>query len=290
MGAADLEPDFVNERRASQILPDRLRAGPHHRVDEAVRLYGPQHVFAVHSDFGSLEAQGDARPRRVVREGVRIGDTLPAADRQRPGNRERREDAARIGPCYGWPASSPWAARRVGGLFDPLGAMPDDDDPHGLPANSVEEPVRTDHYLAVGKVRELWKLAARVRITLQAAQATLGAMTEVGRRVRILATDELERIEELSAGRGREANPHPLCLLEEFVSLSENRIEAGTLAHLDLAVASCESPEDLEFLLGLLVGIHAEKHGCGAAPLGDDNRLARSAQTFENGCSVLLEV
>jgi len=168
--------------------------------------------------------------------------------------------------------------------------MPDGDNPHGLPANSVEEPVRTDDYLAVGKVRELWKLAARVRITLQAAQATLGALTEVGRRVRILATDEFERIKERRAGRRRETNPHPLRLLKEFVSLSKNRIEAGALAHLDLAVAACESPEDLEFLLGLLVGIHAEKHGCGAAPLGDDNRLARTAQTLENGCSVLPEV
>jgi hypothetical protein len=179
---------------------------------------------------------------------------------------------------------------RGGGLFDPLGAMPDGDNPHGLPANSVEEPVRTDDYLAVGKVRELWKLAARVGITLQAAQATLGTLTEVGRRVRILATDECGRTVELDAGIGREANPQSLRLLEEFVSLSKNRIEAGALAHLELAVAACESPEDLEFLLGLLVGIHAEKHGCGAAPLGDDDRLARTAQTLENGCSVLPEV
>lgn len=68
MGALDLESDFVPERRASQILPDGLRAGPHHRVDEVVVLYGPQHLFRVQSDFGSFEVQGNARLRRVVRE------------------------------------------------------------------------------------------------------------------------------------------------------------------------------------------------------------------------------
>ena len=58
-------------------------------------------------------------------------------------------------------ASSPcWAARRVGGWFDWLGAMPDGDDPHGLPVDPVEEPIGPDHYLAVGKVRKLGQPAA----------------------------------------------------------------------------------------------------------------------------------
>jgi hypothetical protein len=70
--------------------------------------------------------------------------------------------------------------------------MPDGHNPHGLPANPVEEPVRADDHLAVGNVRKLWKLAARVWMTLQAAQATLGALPEAGRRSGILATDELE--------------------------------------------------------------------------------------------------
>ena len=73
MGALDLQRDFVTERRASQILPAGLHAGPHHRVDEVVVLYGPQHRFWVHSDFGSFEAQGDARLRRLVREIQAIG-------------------------------------------------------------------------------------------------------------------------------------------------------------------------------------------------------------------------
>jgi len=167
-----------------------------------------------------------------------------------------------------------WAARRFGGLFDPFGAVPDADNPDCLPPNSVEKPVRTDDHLAVRKVRELWKLAARFRKTLQAAEGTLRALTEAARRRGILAADELERVKELGAGRGRETNPHALRLLKEPVSFSKNRIEAGALACLDLAIAARESPEDLKFLLGLLVRIHAEEHACGAAPLRDDNRLA----------------
>jgi hypothetical protein len=168
--------------------------------------------------------------------------------------------------------------------------MPDRDNPHGLPADSVEEPVRADDYLAVGKVRKLWQPAARVRKVLQAAQATLGPLTEADSRTGVLAANELKCIEELDASRGREADPHALRLLKEPVGLSKDGIEAGALARLDLALAACQSPEDLELLFELFVGIDAEKHGRSAATLGDDNRLARTAQALENSSGVLPEV
>jgi len=135
--------------------------------------------------------------------------------------------------------------------------MPDCDNPHGLPADPVEESVRANDYLAVGKVGKLGKPAARLRKLLQSAQPAFDPLTKAARRAGVVATNELECIKELGTGRGREADPHALRRLEEPVGLSKNGIKAGALASLDLAFAARQSFEDLEFFLGLLVGIDA---------------------------------
>ncbi len=55
-------------RRASQILPAQMIAGPHYRVREQVVSYGYMHSFTVDSQFGVFEATGDGALRKLIRE------------------------------------------------------------------------------------------------------------------------------------------------------------------------------------------------------------------------------
>ncbi len=64
----DTRYDRVIQARASEILPPELLASPHHKVNEALSIRGPQYFFVVDSDFGQFQAQGLPRLRRLVRE------------------------------------------------------------------------------------------------------------------------------------------------------------------------------------------------------------------------------
>ncbi len=55
-------------RRASQILPAQMIAGPYYRVREQVVSYGYMHSFTVDTQFGVFEATGDGALRKLVRE------------------------------------------------------------------------------------------------------------------------------------------------------------------------------------------------------------------------------
>lgn len=64
----DTRYDPIIQARASEILPPELLSGPHHKVNEAVSIRGPQYFFIVDSDYGQFQAQGQPRLRRLVRE------------------------------------------------------------------------------------------------------------------------------------------------------------------------------------------------------------------------------
>jgi hypothetical protein len=53
---------------ARDLLPEALRAGPHHRVTDPVTSDGFLHVFVVASDFGRFEVAGDAMLRQRLGE------------------------------------------------------------------------------------------------------------------------------------------------------------------------------------------------------------------------------
>jgi hypothetical protein len=64
--ALGFEP--LPERSAAELLPAALRAGPHHRVRDAVGSDGFLHVYRIDSEFGSFEIAGDELLRQRVRE------------------------------------------------------------------------------------------------------------------------------------------------------------------------------------------------------------------------------
>ena len=47
------------QQRASDLLPEALLSGPHHRVEEVVASDGFRNIYTVTADFGSFEAYGD---------------------------------------------------------------------------------------------------------------------------------------------------------------------------------------------------------------------------------------
>ena len=55
-------------QQAATVLPPDLRSGPHHRVDERVATDGFIRTYTIHSDYGELEARGDAMLRTRVAE------------------------------------------------------------------------------------------------------------------------------------------------------------------------------------------------------------------------------
>lgn len=63
-----------DDRRASEILPAKLRSGPAFRVEERVVSDGFQHHYVVDSDYGRFSVQGDAMLRRLVLEIHAIGE------------------------------------------------------------------------------------------------------------------------------------------------------------------------------------------------------------------------
>ncbi len=78
MPGAEAAPDEASfealpPARAEALLPDALRVGPHHRVREEVGLREFLHHYTIDSDFGVLEAHGDARLRTRVAEIAALG-------------------------------------------------------------------------------------------------------------------------------------------------------------------------------------------------------------------------
>jgi hypothetical protein len=65
---------------ARELLPEALRAGPHHRVTDPVGSDGFLHVFVVTSDFGRFEIAGDAMLRQRLGEIAALA-ALSAAER-----------------------------------------------------------------------------------------------------------------------------------------------------------------------------------------------------------------
>jgi YidB-like protein len=60
--------DSPEVRAASDVVPPALLAGPHYRVDPAVRTFSFMNQYSVTSDYGAFAAPSDARLRRLVRE------------------------------------------------------------------------------------------------------------------------------------------------------------------------------------------------------------------------------
>jgi hypothetical protein len=60
--------DLPEVRAASDVVPPALLAGPHYRVDPAVRTFAFMNQYSVTSDYGAFVAPSDARLRRLVRE------------------------------------------------------------------------------------------------------------------------------------------------------------------------------------------------------------------------------
>ncbi len=55
-------------RRAGDVLPPKLIAGPHYRVRDVVVSYGYMNHYGVDSDFGAFEVTGDFALRKLIRE------------------------------------------------------------------------------------------------------------------------------------------------------------------------------------------------------------------------------
>jgi len=70
--ADEFEPMNL-ERKASEILPFEVVAGPHYRIKERVVTDGFTNRYAVESDFGPFKAANDAMLRRLIREINAIG-------------------------------------------------------------------------------------------------------------------------------------------------------------------------------------------------------------------------
>jgi hypothetical protein len=72
LAAGDADPaqgfEAPPERRAADLLPPGLLAGPHHRVQDAVGSDGFLHLYRLDSDLGSFEVAGDELLRERVRE------------------------------------------------------------------------------------------------------------------------------------------------------------------------------------------------------------------------------
>src|SRR5436309_1985507 len=101
------------------------------------------------------------------------------------------------------PAASAPSPRR--GIVGDLGAMPNGDDPHVPPLDTIEETIRRHDHLPEREIGELGEGAPRVREPVQAAQMLLGSFAKVSRRGRIVPADVLQGTEKLLPRRGREA-------------------------------------------------------------------------------------
>ena len=60
--------EVPSNRKASDIVPANVIAGPYHRVREDVVSYGYLHHYTVDSQFGVFEATGDGALRKLVNE------------------------------------------------------------------------------------------------------------------------------------------------------------------------------------------------------------------------------
>jgi hypothetical protein len=72
LGQTGFDPPEV--RAASDLATPALLAGPHYRVDPAVRTFTFMNQYSVTSDYGAFTAPSDARLRRLVREIAAIAE------------------------------------------------------------------------------------------------------------------------------------------------------------------------------------------------------------------------
>jgi hypothetical protein len=72
LGQTAFDPPEV--RAASDVVPPALLAGPHYRVDPAVRTFTFMNRYSVTSDYGAFAVPSDARLRRLVREIAAIAE------------------------------------------------------------------------------------------------------------------------------------------------------------------------------------------------------------------------
>jgi hypothetical protein len=175
-------------------------------------------------------------------------------------------------------------------LVNALSGVPDRDNPHGLPANPIEEPIRRYDDFTVWEIGKLGKLAPRLREPFKAAKASLRALMELAGSAGVVAADVCECIQELGPGGGSEANAHRLILFEQLAALSKNGVQRRALAGLDLPIAARKRLEDLPLLLRFLIGIEAQHDRASSTSLRDDHRLPGAADPLENGRGVLSEI
>ena len=86
--------------------------------------------------------------------------------------------------------------------------MPDRNDPHALPLDTVEEPVRRDDDFPIRKVWELWYQPARLRMARQPAERPFGPVPHLARRRGVVTLDVDQRRQKLKAARGCESDLH----------------------------------------------------------------------------------
>jgi hypothetical protein len=65
---AELTYDNPVTFKASQILPQELLAGPHHKVDEMVTNDGYLNIYIIHSKFGDIQATSTAKLSKYIHE------------------------------------------------------------------------------------------------------------------------------------------------------------------------------------------------------------------------------
>ena len=78
--------------------------------------------------------------------------------------------------------------------------MPDRDDPDCFTPDSIEEAVRCDHELTIGKLREFGQRSPGLGEFSQPSQHGLGALTKAGCCPRVILADVIQRLQELGSG------------------------------------------------------------------------------------------
>ena len=70
-GASPSDAEAYEEQvapRASELLPQELLRGPHHRVDDEVRSDGFRNIYTIHTETGRIEVRGEENLRERIRE------------------------------------------------------------------------------------------------------------------------------------------------------------------------------------------------------------------------------
>jgi len=78
--------------------------------------------------------------------------------------------------------------------------VPDGDDPDDLTLDAIEETVRCDHDLTIGKLREFGHRSPGLREFPQPSQHGLGPLTKTNRCPRVIPADVIQCLQELATG------------------------------------------------------------------------------------------